>query len=159
MKNHLIRIFILLCIVTHGLTADEKPETSEEDTVAVEEEKETYIEELVEDYDETLGFFVTYRDPESNQIFLKITKEQLKSEFIYFAHVINGVASTGKVKGSYTDEGIFKIEKDFNNLRFSRVLTNFSFTGFASTGATLPPAFSMDSFAPRVTKISLTCIG
>lgn len=42
MKNHLIRIFILLCIVTHGLTADEKPETSEKDTVAVEEEKETY---------------------------------------------------------------------------------------------------------------------
>ena len=33
----------------------------------------------------------------------------------------------GKVKGSYLDEGVFKIEKDFNNLRFSRVLTNYFF--------------------------------
>jgi hypothetical protein len=127
MKNHLIRLIILLFIVTQGLVAEENTGTVDEDASAAEEEKETYIKEFVEDYEETLGFFVTYRDPESNKIFLKITKDQLKSEFIYFAHVLNGVASTGKVKGSYTDEGVFKIEKDFNKLRFSRVLTNYSF--------------------------------
>ena len=127
MKNHLIRLLFLLLFVTQGLVAEEKTEASQEETVAAEEEKETYIKDLVEDYEESLGFFVTYRDPESNQIFLKISKDQLKKEFIYFAHVINGVASTGKVKGSYTDEGIFKIEKDFNKLRFSRVLTNYYF--------------------------------
>ena len=127
MKNHLIRLLFLLLFVTQGLVAEEKTEASQEETVAAEEEKETYIKDLVEDYEESLGFFVTYRDPESNQIFLKISKDQLKKEFIYFAHVINGVASTGKVKGSYTDEGIFKIEKDFDKLRFARVLTNYSF--------------------------------
>ncbi len=127
MKNHLIRLLFLMLFVTQGLVAEEKTEAIQEETVAAEEEKETYIKDLVEDYEESLGFFVTYRDPESNQIFLKISKDQLKKEFIYFAHVINGVASTGKVKGSYTDEGIFKIEKDFNKLRFSRVLTNYSF--------------------------------
>ena len=127
MKNHLIRLIILLFIVTQGLVAEENTGTVDEDASAAEEEKETYIKEFVEDYEETLGFFVTYRDPESNKIFLKITKDQLKSEFIYFAHVMNGIASTGKVKGSYTDEGVFKIEKDFNKLRFSRVLTNYSF--------------------------------
>tara|TARA_Y100000591_G_scaffold329622_2_gene358579 strand:+ start:1625 stop:4117 length:2493 start_codon:yes stop_codon:yes gene_type:complete len=127
MKNHLIRLLFLLLFVTQGLVAEEKTEASQEETVAAEEEKETYIKDLVEDYEEFLGFFVTYRDPESNQIFLKVSKDQLKKEFIYFAHVINGVASTGKVKGSYTDEGIFKIEKDFNKLRFSRVLTNYYF--------------------------------
>ena len=127
MKNHLIRLLFLLLFVSQGLVAEEKTEASQEETVAAEEEKETYIKDLVEDYEESLGFFVTYRDPESNQIFLKVSKDQLKKEFIYFAHVINGVASTGKVKGSYTDEGIFKIEKDFNKLRFSRVLTNYSF--------------------------------
>ena len=127
MKNHLIRLLFLLLFVTQGLVAEEKTEANQEETVAAEEEKETYIKDLVEDYEESLGFFVTYRDPESNQIFLKVSKDQLKKEFIYFAHVINGVASTGKVKGSYTDEGIFKIEKDFNKLRFSRVLTNYYF--------------------------------
>ena len=123
MKNHLIRLLFLLLLVTQGLATEEKTEANQEETVSAEdEEKETYIKDLVEDYEESLGFFVTYKDPETNQIFLKISKDQLKKEFIYFAHVINGVASTGKVKGSYTDEGVFKIIKDFNKLRFSRIL-------------------------------------
>ena len=125
MKNHFIKLFILIFVFTLGLAAEEKLEITEDSGVTDEEEKEVYIEEFVEDYEEIKGFFVTYRDPESNQIFLKINKDQLKNEFIYFAHVTNGIASTGKVKGSYTDEGVFKIEKDFNNLRFSRVLTTF----------------------------------
>ena len=125
MKNHFIKLFILIFVFTLGLAAEEKLEITEDSGVTDEEEKEVYIEEFVEDYEEIKGFFVTYRDPESNQIFLKINKDQLKNEFIYFAHVINGIASTGKVKGSYADEGVFKIEKDFNNLRFSRVLTTF----------------------------------
>ncbi len=125
MKNHFIKLFILIFVFTLGLSAEEMPEITEDSGVTDEEEKEIYIEEFVEDYEEIKGFFVTYRDPESNQIFLKINKDQLKNEFIYFAHVTNGIASTGKVKGSYADEGVFKIEKDFNNLRFSRVLTTF----------------------------------
>ena len=125
MKNHFIKLFILIFVFTLGLSAEEITEITEDSGVTDEEEKEIYIEEFVEDYEEIKGFFVTYRDPESNQIFLKINKDQLKNEFIYFAHVTNGIASTGKVKGSYADEGVFKIEKDFNNLRFSRVLTTF----------------------------------
>ena len=31
------------------------------------------------------------------------------------------------MRGSYIDEGVFKIEKDYENLRFSRVLTNYVF--------------------------------
>ena len=125
MKNHFIKLFILIFVFALGLSAEEMPEITGDSGITDEEEKEVYIEEFVEDYEEIKGFFVTYRDPESNQIFLKINKDQLKKEFIYFAHVTNGIASTGKVKGSYADEGIFKIEKDFNNLRFSRVLTTF----------------------------------
>ena len=125
MKNHFIKLFILIFVFALGLSAEEMPEITGDSGITDEEEKEVYIEEFVEDYEEIKGFFVTYRDPESNQIFLKINKDQLKKEFIYFAHVTNGIASTGKVKGSYADEGVFKIEKDFNNLRFSRVLTTF----------------------------------
>ena len=73
------------------------------------------------------GFFYNIQRSKDKSSFLKITNNQLKSEFIYFAHALNGVASVGKVKGSYLDEGVFKIEKDYNNLRFSRVLTNYFF--------------------------------
>ena len=127
MKNHLIKIFILLFIASQGLVAEEKPIIADDDAASIEEKKETYIEELVEDFEEIPGFFITFRDPEKNKIFLKINKDQLNNEFIYFAHALNGVASSGKVKGSYLDEGIFKIEKDYNYLRFSRVLTNYYF--------------------------------
>ena len=113
MKNHLIKIFILLFIASQGLVAEEKPIIADDDAASIEEKKETYIEELVEDFEEIPGFFITFRDPEKNKIFLKINKDQLNNEFIYFAHALNGVASSGKVKGSYLDEGIFKIEKGF----------------------------------------------
>ena len=48
MKNHLIRLLFLLLFGTQGLVAEEKTETSQEETVAAEEEKETYIKDLVE---------------------------------------------------------------------------------------------------------------
>ena len=125
MKNNLIKCFALFLIIAQGLMAEEETESViEEDK---DSEEEIYIEELVEEYDEIPGFFLTYRDPETNQIFLKISDDQLKKEFIYFAHSLNGVATSGKVRGSYIDEGVFKIEKDYENLRFSRVLTNYVF--------------------------------
>ena len=125
MKNNLIKCFALFLIIAQGLMAEEETESVIEEDKDTEEE--IYIEELVEEYDEIPGFFLTYRDPETNQIFLKISDDQLKKEFIYFAHSLNGVATSGKVRGSYIDEGVFKIEKDYENLRFSRVLTNYVF--------------------------------
>lgn len=92
-----------------------------------EEEKKVYIEEMVKEYEELEGFFVSFRDPETNEIYLKINKDQLNKEFIYFSHVINGVVAARRNKGSYLDNGIFKIQKDLNNLRFIRVLTNYTF--------------------------------
>ena len=92
-----------------------------------EEEKKVYIEEMVKEYEELEGFFVSFRDPETNEIYLKINKNQLNKEFIYFSHVINGVVAARRNKGSYLDNGIFKIQKDLNNLRFIRVLTNYTF--------------------------------
>ena len=127
MKKHLFNLFIFLLLSSQVLVAEEEKSTTENEDVASEEEKKVSIEELVEDFDEIPGFFTTFRDPKTNKVFLKITNNQLRSEFIYFAHALNGIASVGKVKGSYLDEGVFRIEKDFNNLRFSRVLTNYFF--------------------------------
>ena len=43
---------------------------------------------------------------------LKIKKDQLDEEFIYFSHVVNGVVAARRNKGSYLDNGVFRIEKD-----------------------------------------------
>ena len=82
------------------------------------ENKEVYIEEIVEEFEELKGFFVTFRDPKTNDIYLKVRKDQLSEEFIYFSHVINGVVAARRNKGSYLDNGVFKIEKDIEEGNF-----------------------------------------
>ena len=101
--------------------------SEEESSDPEKEEEEVYIEEIVEEFEELEGFFVSFRDPKTNDIYLKIRKDQLDKEFIYFSHVTNGVVAARRNKGSYLDNGVFKIEKDIESLRFSRILTNYAF--------------------------------
>ncbi len=115
-------VFIIILLLTPYLFADEELSDSTK-----QENKEVYIEEIVEEFEELKGFFVTFRDPKTNDIYLKVRKDQLNEEFIYFSHVINGVVAARRNKGSYLDNGVFKIEKDIENLRFIRVLTNYAF--------------------------------
>ena len=115
-------LLIIFLLLNPYLLAEEESSDSEK-----EEEEEVYIEEMVEEFEELKGFFVSFRDPKTNDIYLKITKDQLDKEFIYFSHVINGVVAARRNKGSYLDNGVFKIEKDIENLRFLRVLTNYTF--------------------------------
>ena len=100
---------------------------AEEESSDKEKEEEIYIEEMVEEFEELKGFFVSFRDPKTNDIYLKIKKDQLDEEFIYFSHVVNGVVAARRNKGSYLDNGVFRIEKDIENLRFIRVLTSYAF--------------------------------
>jgi len=115
-------LLILSLLLNSYLFAEEESSDAEK-----EEEKEIYIEEMVEEFEELNGFFDSFRDPKTNDIYLKIKKDQLDKEFIFFSHVINGVVAARKNKGSYLDNGVFKIEKDTENLRFIRVLTSFAF--------------------------------
>ena len=83
MKKHLFKLFIFLLLSSQVLLAEEEKSTAENEDVASEEEKKVSIEELVEDFDEIPGFFTTFRDPKTNQVFLKITNNQLRSCLLY----------------------------------------------------------------------------
>ena len=85
-------LIIFLFLSPYLLTNEESPDSEKE-----EEEKEVYIEEIVKEFEELKGFFVTYRDPKTNDIYLKIKQDQLNEEFIYFAHVMNGIVSAGLI--------------------------------------------------------------
>ena len=115
-------LLIIFLLLNPYLLAEEESSDSEK-----EEEEEVYIEEMVEEFEELKGFFVSFRDPKTNDIYLKIKKDQLDEEFIYFSHVVNGVVAARRNKGSYLDNGVFRIEKDIENLRFIRVLTSYAF--------------------------------
>ena len=64
-------LIIFLFLSPYLLTNEESPDSEKG------EEKEVYIEEIVKEFEELKGFFVTYRDPKTNDIYLKIKQDQL----------------------------------------------------------------------------------
>ena len=127
MKKACKIIFLLIGMSWQIIHAEDSSKETSDESLDQSEEKEIYIEELTEDYERIDGFLTLFRDNEANKVYLQIKENQLGQEFIYFAHALNGLTTTGKFVGGYVDNGIFKIEKDFENLRFIRVLTNYSF--------------------------------
>ena len=101
-------------------------ETLEEITEEEEKEKD-FIEDVVEDFASSKGFIHIYQDLESSSLYFKIKESQLDKEFIYFAHVRDGVVAARRNRGSYLDNGILKFEKHFDTIRLIRVNTNFFF--------------------------------
>ena len=92
-----------------------------------EEEKKNFIKDLTTDYVETDGFIKIYQDPKTSSLYLNIEENLLEQEFIYFAHVTDGVVAARRVRGSYLDNGVFKIKKHFETLRLIRINTSFSY--------------------------------
>jgi hypothetical protein len=127
MKLNLKIFLIFLGLLSLGILSEQSMEDDSKEEPIDDEEKEIYIEEITEKYEKIEGFLTIFRDEETNKIFMQVSEDELGKEFIYFAHVLNGLTTTGKFTGGYADNGIFKIEKDFENLRFVRVLTNYSF--------------------------------
>ena len=101
-------------------------ETAEEEVGEAEEEKD-FIKDIVEDFESSKGFIHVYQDPDTSSLYVKIKESQLDKEFIYFAHVRDGVVAARRNRGSYLDNGILKFEKHFDTIRLVRVNTNFSF--------------------------------
>ena len=60
-------ILITFLLLNPYLFAEEESSDAEK-----EEEEEVYIEEMVEEFEELKGFFVSFRDPKTNDIYLKI---------------------------------------------------------------------------------------
>ena len=127
MKLYLKTFLILLGFMAQSILSEVPAEDSSKESAPETEEKEIYIQEITEEYEKSEGFLTIFRDNETNKVFLEINHDQLGKEFIYFAHVLNGLTTTGRFTGGYVDNGIFKIEKDYETLRFVRVLTNYSF--------------------------------
>lgn len=100
--------------------------TAIDESIEEEEKEEEYIKDITKEFSKYEGFFEAYQDTETSAIYLVVDEEQLNKEFIYFAHVVDGVVASRRNRGSYLDNGIFKIEKYFDTLRLSRINTAFS---------------------------------
>ena len=104
-------------------------ESKEEPKKEEKKEKKDLIEDIVKEFEKKEGFFTTYLDPKKGKTYLEINQEQLGEDIIYFAHIMNGVASLG-VKGSFIDNGILKADKVYESIKISRINTNFQFKDY-----------------------------
>ena len=99
---------------------------SEDDNKAKEEDKEelkTFLEELAP----YPGLLETYRNNDNGKVYLLLKKEQLDKEYIYFAHILDGIVEAGTWRGNYLDNGIIKFIKYFDQIRIDRINTAYVF--------------------------------
>ena len=92
-----------------------------------EEEKEDSFESFLENLIYYPGLFDSYRNDDNGKVYLLLKKTQLETEFIYFAHVLDGIVEAGTWRGSYLDNGIIKFNKYFDQIRIERINTAYVF--------------------------------
>ena len=92
-----------------------------------EKEKEDGFEGFIEDLIYYPGLFDSYRNDNDGKVYLLLKKNQLDREFIYFAHILDGIVQAGTWRGSYLDNGIIKFKKYFDQIRIERINTAYVF--------------------------------
>ena len=92
-----------------------------------EEVKEDSFEGFLENLIYYPGLFDSYRNGKDGKVYLLLRKNQLDTEFIYFAHILDGVIQAGTWRGSYLDNGIIKFNKYFDQIRIERINTAYVF--------------------------------
>ena len=89
--NLLLRIVIITLLSTPIFTEKNIEEEDKGDSF------EGFLENLIY----YPGLFDSYRNDKNGKVYLLIKKTQLDKEFIYFAHILDGVVQAGTWRGSY----------------------------------------------------------
>ena len=92
-----------------------------------EEQKDDSLESFLEDLTHFSGLIDVYRNEENGKVYFLIKKDQLNKEFIYFAHILDGIVEAGTWRGNYLDNGIIKFVKYFDQIRIDRINTAYVF--------------------------------
>ena len=119
-----LSIFALLSFQSYVIFSEEEVENKQE--VGAKQEVDAN-EEFIKELNYFEGLISTYQDPKTANTYFKIKKNQLNKEFIYFSHVVEGVVSGRKNRGSYLDNGLITFEKKFNSIRLTRINSNFKY--------------------------------
>ncbi len=91
------------------------------------DKKEDGFDAFLEDLIYFPGLFDVYQNDKDGKVYLLIKKEQLNNEYIYFAHILDGIVQAGTWRGNYLDNGIIKFNKYFDQIRIERINTAYVF--------------------------------
>ncbi|MED5534740.1 MAG: zinc-dependent metalloprotease [Pseudomonadota bacterium] len=120
--KHPFRIFLtlwfLILIIDMPTSAQETEE--EEDSIKT-------IAEITGNSDQFEGLFTLYRDRETGETHMEISREQLDQEFIYVAVSTDGVVQGGHFRGRYRDNRILSLARHFDKIEIRSENTSFYF--------------------------------
>lgn len=90
------------------------------------------------------GLFPIYQDTLKGKAYLAIHANQLDKEYIYFSYTENGVLAAGHNRGSYRDNMVFSIRRNYGSIEFVKENTSFYFDSttalFKSREANISPS-------------------
>ncbi|MFN3530525.1 MAG: zinc-dependent metalloprotease [Bacteroidia bacterium] len=64
------------------------------------------------------GLMTIYQDTSDGKTYLRLKKDQLGQEFIYWSYAENGLARVGLNRGSFRNNLVFKVERYFDRIDF-----------------------------------------
>jgi len=120
----LFKPFLLgMIILSAGfLFAEEKKDETDK-----KEEKPKTIAELTEDSTRKDGLFTLFQNDKTGEGHMLLKPEQLDKEYIYFAHLSNGVPALGFSRGSYRDTGVITFRRFYDRVEIVRINTAYYF--------------------------------
>ncbi len=131
MKKSLI-YSLAVCISVAGITspsfAQRKKKTpTPPPAEAPKKDAKKTIKEVTKPTKSKDGLFTLYQDTTNGSVYMKIRKDQLNKEFVYFNYSENGAVSAGFFKGAFRDNEIFSIRKYYDKIEFVKENTSYYF--------------------------------
>lgn len=130
MKKYFLYPFIIMSVIVITSTpslADKKKKSPSSIAEAPKKDGKKSIKETVKSCAAFEGLFTIYQDTTNGTAYLKVNKEQLNKEYIYFNYAENGVLAAGYFKGNFRDNEVFSIRKYYDKIEFIEENTGFYF--------------------------------
>ena len=123
-----VRTPLLITVLVLALTGCAALGQAEDEPAPEPDEPElTDVEEAVEGSKEMDGLFTLYRDTTDGSLQMLIEDDQLEQEYIYFTFSEEGAPGTGHFRGQFRDNEVFRLERDYDRIKFVKVNTSFYF--------------------------------
>lgn len=124
-------LLVLACmsLIAFSYAQDKSKTTTPPTTTATADtakpKKPASITDKVKSSKKTEGLFTVYQDTANGTVQLYVKKNQLGKEYIYQSFSLNGPTSLYLNQSMHRANFIFKVQKSFDKLEFSRVNTSF----------------------------------
>jgi hypothetical protein len=125
MKQKPFFVFLLLGFISSASYAQPKTTPAPPPADTAKKKPAAGITDKVKASKKVSGLFTLYQDTATGSLQLFVKKDQLGKEYIYQSFSINGPTSLFLNQSMHRATLVFKVEKSFDKLEFSRVNTSF----------------------------------